>query len=467
MKRNKKVQAILMAGTLAMSGVMAVTPPITVLADSSYATGSITIRAGAENGDSKTNSAVTYHGYLIFRANVTDNTESENGKLESNINWANESMKAAVEKVIREDAAEGEKKTYKGTTAQDAAEYISEKLQSENTADSAVKVESGTGKRAEHSTFACKLAEAVAGSEKTKDEVSVTEGRKTEGLAEGYWLFVTDSSSTSDATDRTGTAPVFTVIGGSDVTVTEKTSIPTVTKTVKSDAKGQESYGTKPVDSQMEQEVQYELTGTVADNIGTFDTYKYKFTDTLPAGMTPDTEHLKVYAIGKNGTEESSEKTELKRLAADAGEADHSGYKVSYNAEDNQLVIDFADLKSAAAADENKNVLINADTGIIVDYEAKLDAEKSDRVVYGGTGNENEVSLTYSNNPFADGVGISTEKKVRDYTYQLLLHKIDKTTEVNLSGAKFTIRATGADEGTDGDASVNFRLISMNFRRCL
>jgi hypothetical protein len=277
-RKNRTVKAAFLAGTMAVSGILAAAPAIPALADVTYGTGAITIEAADENKDKQSNADVTYHGYQIFKANVKDETTGTTGKSETNIAWYSEEVKNAVEGVIKSDAgkdAEGNE-AYTGTTAQDAVDYINQKLKG----DSAKDVGKGAGTRASAEEFAMKLARAVAKLTSVKD---VKAGEKTtmpDG-GEGYWLFVTDSSSTDGKTGRTGTSPIFAVIGGADVVVKEKTSIPTVDKQVKNDAKDAKM-GHDAVDSQMGQEISYELTGTVADNIASFETYRYTFTDTLP-----------------------------------------------------------------------------------------------------------------------------------------------------------------------------------------
>ena len=66
----------------------------------------------------------------------------------------------------------------------------------------------------------------------------------------------------------------------------------------------------------------------------------------------------------------------------------------------------------------------------------------------GGEGNPNSVKLIYFNNPMSNGKGESVPDTVRDYTYALKLVKEDSANEATkLEGVKFTIQATGADEG--------------------
>ena len=53
--------------------------------------------------------------------------------------------------------------------------------------------------------------------------------------------------------------------------------------------------------SQIGQEVTYKLTGKVADNYATYDSYAYKFTDTLSNGLDYVKDSLNVYALDSSG----------------------------------------------------------------------------------------------------------------------------------------------------------------------
>lgn len=421
----KKV-AIMMA---AMSALAAITPMTAVpaMAAVTYRNGNVTINKQADQKND-----VTYEGFLIFNANVADaegRDADKSGKTETNIAWANTNVQKAVEEAIKEADS-----SYSGKTAQDAAEFIITTFASENTSDSSTNVANGGGTRVDKNTLAHKIAKAVNGL--TVTESGITPGTK-KTVSEGYWLFVTTKSMTDDKQDTTGTAPVFAVIGGSDVTITEKTSIPSVDKTVTNDATDADK--TKAADSQIGQDISYELTGTLPDNFATFDSYKYTFTDTLPDSMTADADSVHVYA-DNDGT-----KTELLKINA----AGSNGYTVSYGA-DNKLIISFTDLKSVVNTSAQA-VIVNKDTKIIVDYNARIDATKAENITYGASGNQNSVQLTYSNNPYSNGTGTSTPATSTDYVYRLKLHKVDRTTEVNLPGAQFTVQVkSGDDAGSNG-----------------
>lgn len=238
----------------------------------------------------------------------------------------------------------------------------------------------------------------------------------------GYYLFMTDTGSLN--TKETGTSPIFAVVGGGAVSVTEKTGIPTVAKQIKDDATGVDWFD--KADSQMGQTVQYRLTGTVANNVDTFGTYYYEFYDELSAGLTVDESSVKA-VIGE---------TPIKPTSVTVSGPDSNGKTV--------LSVKFDDLKAAAGA---AGVTVDENTRVVVRYSAKLDPNNSQHVVVGGTGNSNTVKLIYSNNPGHVTKGESVPDTVRNYTYALKLVKKDATDEnKKLAGVKFTICATNPDD---------------------
>lgn len=396
--RNVGIARLAVAAGMSFAAMTSMLPTIPAMADVSYGTGSIVINKVDGNGD------VTYDGYQIFKANVTDDTSEDNatGKTETNVAWANDNVKSAVETLIHK-----EESSYAGKTAEDAATFISDKINGTNNTT-----------RVDSASFANKLAKAVDGE---ASKTSVTPGTAAT-IGEGYWLFVTNTA-TDSKTNAVGTAPIFAVVGGkTQVTVTEKTSVPTVSKQVKNDATG--AGFTSVADAEAGQSISYELTGTVADNVATYDTYKYAFSDALSTGLVADADSVKVSVDGKEISTDSYEK--------------------NYDTGKNILSVSFANLKAAKTAD-GSTVTLTDKSKVVVDYTAHLDPTKA---VLGGEGNLNTVTLTYSNNPHSNGTGTTTPKTAKLFTYKLQLHKVDRTTEANLQGAKFTIKATGDDDGS-------------------
>ena len=423
-----------LTAALSFGGVMA---PVT-MAFAADATGStVKFDCGDYAG------STTYKGIQIFKANVTTTNGTTTA---SNIDWGSLEVQTAVVAAIHEKDS-----TYTSTNAQDAADWLNEHNKDADQTDSNTRVNSG------HvlSVIASKL-------EKTGDWTKTSAGSSSlTGLNAGYWLFLTDTAGkpAGKSTDAF-TSPVYTFIDGtSETTVKPKKSVPTVEKKILDDSKVKggnvtgETEWVDAADSQNGQVVNYKLTGTIADNYASYDSYTYKFMDSLDKGLDFVDGSLSVYALN-NG-----EYTEI----------NPTSYKVDAPSESNQrvLTVNFIGtngLKSATAKNGG-TLTIDANTKIVVFYKAKLNAKA---VIAGANnkleGNPNTVTLEYSNNPMVAGTGTSVPDSVVDYTYGLQINKVDLGTEAALEGAQFTITTTGdennkvakyvAEDGTLSDDEV-------------
>ena len=387
-----------LTAALSFGGVMA---PVT-MAFAADSDDTITITQSEGNATTK------FKAYQIFKADVVD---EDGRKVVSNVNWASPQAKNAVLDVLTAEAAPG---ITDSSTAQEVADYLSETI-TDTTSTMVVK----------RDDLLNKIALAVEKGVSATGEVFDADTPFT-APSKGYYLFLTDTSSIGTKDDftnkkQTGTSPIFAVVGGKAVTVVEKTDIPTVEKKIMDD-KSDSKWADKG-DSQMGQSVQYQLTGTVAKNVDTFDTYYYQFHDELSAGLTADTATVKV--------------------TVDGAEIEGAKYVVAYDQENgnNLLTVTFENLKSSG-------VIVKPNSKVVVTYTAKLDPEKAEQVVVGGTGNYNRVKLIYSNNPGHVSYGESVPDTVRDYTYALKLVKEDSVdADQKLKDVKFTIQATAPDEG--------------------
>ena len=379
-----------LTAALSFGGVMA---PVTMaFAAEGGATGSVTIKNANHN-------VTDFKGKKIFDANVV---KDENGKtLVSNITWANEKVEAAVKGVITEIDPNANT-----ATAQDAAEWIKGHVM-------------GTDEefRVASESAAYKIAAAVSAVTDLDDssDYTTTSNGVANNLSHGYWLFVTDASTVTGV--EAATAPIFTVVGDEAVKINEKTSIPTVDKEVKENG----IWGNVS-DSQIGEEIEYRLTGSVADNIDTFTTYTYEFHDHLSVGLEAITSSVAVTINGQPVQPTNNYNVKL----ADTLDASN---KVTGH----DLTISFTDLKAAAKA---SNVTLTENSKVVVTYKAKLtrDAE------YTAIGNTNEVTLVYSNDPMSNGTGTSTPKKVTDYVFGLDITKVEEGNADKKLAAGFKVK---------------------------
>lgn len=401
MKQHSIARAAVTAGlTIAMSLGGALGPATMAFAAAND--GQVTITKRADNDNT------TLQGYQIFKADVAD--KDDGSKVASNLEWASDQVQADVQTATGKNFS----------SAQEAADYL------------ATLSTSGSGYILANSDVLNTIANTLRNDARITP-TTVTPGTASTGMSTGYWLFVTSEDSTNNTdmaskVDQTGTSPIFAIVGGNALTINQKATIPTVDKFVKNDKSGSD-WG-KVADSEVGQELNYKLVGTVADNVSTYDTYYYKFTDTLSAGLTADANSVVVKI--QNGTDESEITTGFTKSLDDNTDGT------------SKLSVEFTDLKAAA---KTAGITLDSNSKVNVYYNAKLDASKEYKVA--SEDNPNEVKLTYSNNPNTDSKGDTTTHKVTDYTYKLAIAKVDSAEPTKkLQGTEFTIQATGADEGT-------------------
>lgn len=437
-----------LAAALSFGGVIA---PVTMAfaegTPVATTSGNVTIENGGYAG-------TTFKGIKIFSATVTqdqtraDVWDSAGKKTLSDITWASLDAEKAVKGVFA-GASDAPSST---ATPQEWADYIAKKAG--NNVGEKAKVDSGS--------VLDKIAKALEGVTATDDTTGWKTSRdgKFNNLSAGYWLFVTDQPGSTKDTNKTNgnddafTSPIFAIVGGADVNAEPKKSVPNVTKAVKDDKDG--TFGTdvfkspnKSADSRMDQFIEYQLTGTVASNINTYSAYTYTFTDELPKSMTP----MFIDEVGST--------TPAVTVKID-GKTVRSGDYTKAFSEDNVLTVSFTNLK-ACFDENNQPITVSESSHVTVEYQAKLDSAKifvngKDGTIkpeFGslvGEPQENTVTLTYSNNPHAEGTGTTgttVKHPAYDYTYGIDVTKVGSETDnPPLAGVVFTLQEQGDADDT-------------------
>lgn len=235
-------------------------------------------------------------------------------------------------------------------------------------------------------------------------------------LDSGYYMLV---DSTNDNVKDSYSKYLVQLVGDCDVTVELKNDTPSVTKKVKEnskevsyddDNKSEEYLGTgynDVADYCVGDHVPFELIGTLPSNLTDYKTYKYIYHDTLSDGLDFDNDSLSITTDGK----------EIK-----------DKFKVTYD--NHKLTLACDDIKTV---DGIKN-----GSKVIVKYTATLNG----KAAIGQKGNENSVTLEYSNNPTKKGegtTGTTPKDEAIVFTYELDANKIDSATKKVLPGAKFKL----------------------------
>ena len=377
----------------------------------------------------------TFKGIQIFKAKVTQNHD-ESGwsgdKTLSDIEWANDSVETAVTTAF-DNVDEGSKPTG---------------LPIDKSAQAWVSFINNHGSEVvDNNVYAGSVLDMIAKaleSQTWTDAKSGTTGTF-ENIPAGYWLFETKSvgkTTGAEGNEDAYTSPIFAIVGGADVAAEPKKDVPNVTKAVKDDNNGSFVDSSKDVpagsdkdvftapnrvaDSASNQLIEYQLAGTVASNINSYEKYSYTFTDELPSAMLPEL----------NGNDPVVE------VKID----DKVVYSGSYNKDyvNGKLTVSFSNLKEAYAKNEDgtqgSRIDVSGNSKVYVNYKAMLDSTKVNANML-GKGQKNTVTLTYSNNPHTNGTGTTVEHPAYDYTYGIDVTKVgNEETPKKLSGVVFKLQ---------------------------
>lgn len=193
-----------------------------------------------------------------------------------------------------------------------------------------------------------------------------------------------------------------------DVNADVKADVPSVEKKVKdtNDTTGETTGWQDSADYDIGDDVPFQLTATLANNIESYKTYSLKFNDTLSKGLDYNND-----AVIKLGDKDIT-----------------SYFTPSYDATAKTLTFTCDNILAFGAKNSDK---------IVVEYTAKL----NENAVIGAAGNPNTVGLEFSNNPNNGGEGDrgkTPEDKVIVFTYKLTVNKVDKDNKP-LTGAEFSL----------------------------
>lgn len=226
------------------------------------------------------------------------------------------------------------------------------------------------------------------------------------GLQAGYYLVKDDAEVEGD-----GAITKYILQVLANETVKMKASVPSVEKKVfEEDYKEDNGYGegyNDIADYDIGDKVPFKLFGTLPSKYADYDTYKYVFHDTLSDGLTYDG-NAKVYT--EPGHRDVTSNFTITSLG-------------------NELTVSIDNLKTVISE-------YSADAKVVVEYTATL----NENAKIGLPGNENKVSLEFSNNPYDEGTGKTPEDKVIVFTYELDSTKVDgKDHDKKLKDAEFVI----------------------------
>lgn len=252
-------------------------------------------------------------------------------------------------------------------------------------------------------------------------------------LTPGYYLVKDKDNSLSG--NVAYTLYVVQVVNDT-LTFTPKADIPTTDKKI---VEGNDKVSTN--EASIGDEVNYEITGTMPSNIANYKTYYYMFTDTLSKGLTYKENSIKVTVNGKDVTNYF-----------------YKGVGTYNETTGTTIEVGIIDLKALSLLTDPVVGEITKDTKVVLTYTATL----NENAVIAGSGNPNDVKLSYSNDPNNSGNGSTTppenpnkptpthptgetpKVEVVTYTTELTILKTDED-EKFLPGVEFTLTGNGVN----------------------
>ncbi len=343
----------------------------------------------------------TYEAYQIFTGDLKETTTGEGDdavttRVLSNIQWgANipESVRAEILTQYEVSDVTTLAEKWGALTATEAtalAEYLESKL----------------------SGNPVKAATVAAGAETASYVMT--------GLDAGYYL-IKDKDGNLGTNEDTKTSFILQVVADRAVTP-KNTDTPTPDKTVKdvNDTDGTNAWD-HTADHDIGDVIDYQLKAILPETVSSYNTYKLQFNDTLSAGLD---------MVNQDGTDLTDDSVIKDQVVVKVGErVIKDGFTATYA--NRVLTVTFNDVKAAPVNADNKDT-------ITVEYKAKL----NENAVIGFGGNENTLTLDYSNNPNNSdgGDSESTTPPVIAvvFTFKTVVNKVDQD-QKPLTGAAFKL----------------------------
>ncbi len=388
MNRLKKYASLLLALVMALALAVPAMAGENVEGGETTDSATVTIDGGTKENNLNGH---TFTAYQIFSG-----TQSEDGRL-GNVTWGADINGDSFLAALKADASPVKDKFAAATDA----------------ASAAVAMEGMSAAEAEE---VAKIARNYVSNGATiKETGSLT-------LPTGYYLIVDTTENIGE--NEAYNSSLFQLTD--DITIAVKKDVTTVEKKVKdkndSNEEG-ESGWQDSADYDIGDEIPFQLTATLPNNVSNYDTYKLVFHDQLSAGLEYVADSAVVTIDGVVST----------------------GFTVGYDATTHKLTVSSDDVKALGAT--NSSV-------IIVVYKAKL----TDGAVTGSAGNDNKVKLEYSNNPDHSGTGDNETTETPDdtvvvFTFQTIVNKTDPEGNA-LEGAGFTLNKWNEETGAFEEVKV-------------
>ena len=261
-----------------------------------------------------------------------------------------------------------------------------------------------------------------------------------EPVVQGYWL-IADVTNLSNSNDSNSVVMVDTV-GISNVTVTIKPDTTSSEKkvddendSVAADLAGNED-GKSWVDVSdydIGDAVPFRISGTLANNVASYNYYAFKLVDTASAGLTHNPDSIKLYINNVEQDIAAAPSVTAKWVYSIDGQVltvyPNFGYFKNDGTEVGANATNGGNFLALFAAGTD-HATINSST-YRLEYTCTLNTEAEFT-------NSNTAVLYVSNNPYGDGMSKTPEDTTITFTYTFIVDKVDPEGN-DLAGAQFTL----------------------------
>lgn len=300
----------------------------------------------------------------------------------------------------------------------------------------AAEVSEALAQKGDNSAYAKAYAKAFGGVLSTthKDSGTFDAANKTytiSGLAAGYYLIQDAGSVTGDDSYTS----FILKVTRTNTTAAPKSTTPTVDKKVQDevadkDKNADDNGWGDTADHDINKSFKFKLNATIpgSADLADYTKYEVKFTDTMSKGVTFESlDSVKVKGKDASGADKTWNVAKDQYIASDVA-ADSTTGNQSWTLTINDVI----------AACGGINIVQGFSVEVV--YKAHLNEKATVTTSNGSTDNANAVYLEYSNNPNAEGLGKTSEKKVYVYTFGITNKKVaDNVNGAPLKGAGFKL----------------------------
>lgn len=361
----------------------------------------------------KSASGHTYEAYQIFSGELA---QIDNKDILSNIKWGS-AVTDSTTFLNKIKAESGLASLHSATNAAQLAEGLEKLKDKSEVLDLFAK------------TIGSELGKAAGTSTESQTEYTIT------GLKAGYYL-VKDQDGTQEGKNDSYTKFILHVV--KDQRISPKGSIPKVEKKINDTLDGDYK---EVEDFNISDTVYYKWNGSLPGNLKDYNTYYYKFVDTLPVGISFE-QIEQIYIANDTGAcvreiyNRSTHGTDIPQISGAAINLKHTKGDYEYDKDGKVTGVNVAETVELEFVNlKGLEYELDSQMQIVVKYSATVDQNALIK-----TDMENAVKLVFDNNPSGQGHGETIPDEAHAFTFQISVDKFDKKKDSKkLKDAEFVL----------------------------